>query len=222
MRGVFITGTDTGVGKTVVSAATLMALRAAAPAGYWKPVQTGIEADDDTAAVRALSGADAAEIWDRGVRLRQPLSPHLSARRAGVTLSVAGVLAEAPAEAATEAGRDWVVEGAGGVLVPLSDREDMVDLMHALGLPVLVAARSTLGTINHTRLTVEALRLRGLAVAGLVLVGPPNADSREAVALRTGVPVLGELPWLAPLTPAALTAWADGAFGAALRGVLGR
>ena len=211
MRGLFVTGTDTGIGKTVVSAAAVMALRAATPAGYWKPVQTGIEQDDDTRDVRRLAACAPAEIWDHGVRLPRPLSPHLSAHLAGTRVDVAGVVAAAPAE-----DRCWVVEGAGGVLVPLNDREDMTDLMRALALPVLVAARSTLGTINHTRLTVEALRGRSLHVAGIVLVGPPNDDNREAVETRTGTRVLGVLPPLDSLTHDALAAWAAGPFAAAL------
>ncbi len=211
MRGVFVTGTDTSVGKTVVAAAAVIALRRIGPAGYWKPVQTGIEQDDDTAEVRRLASCGDSEIWARGARLPRPLSPHLSARLAGVALDVAGLVAEAPPN-----DRTWVVEGAGGVLVPLGDGEDMVHLMRALALPALVAARSTLGTINHTRLTVEALGARDIVVAGLVLVGPPNAENRAAIESRTGVPVLGELPMLDPLTPAALDAWAGGAFARAL------
>lgn len=204
MRGVFVTGTDTGVGKTVVAAGLVRALRPAG-VGYWKPVQTGIEQDDDTATVRYLGGCVEAEVWDRGVRLERPLSPHLSARLAGRQVTVPQVMADAPADG----GRFWVVEGAGGVLVPLNDDELMVDLMAALRLPVVVAARSGLGTINHTLLTVDALRARALSVAGVVLVGEPNHENRSAIEARAGgVRVLAELPVLAPLDPGALDAWA--------------
>ena len=175
MHGVFVTGTDTGVGKTVVAAALVACLRRHGPAGYWKPVQTGVEQDDDTATVRTLAGCADAEVWNRGVRLERPLSPHLAARLAGRVLSVDAVLADAP----DDTSRTWVVEGAGGVLVPLNDTEAMSTLMVRLGFPVVVVARSTLGTINHSLLTLEALRNRGLRVAGVVMVG----DNRRAVAM---------------------------------------
>ncbi|MDO8795734.1 MAG: dethiobiotin synthase [Vicinamibacterales bacterium] len=204
MRGVFVTGTDTGVGKTVVAAALVACLRRHGPAGYWKPVQTGVEQDDDTATVRTLAGCADAEVWNRGVRLERPLSPHLAARLAGRALSVDAVLADRPDDAA----RTWVVEGAGGVLVPLNETESMSNLMTRLGLPVVLVARSTLGTINHSLLTLEALRSRGLQVAGVVLVGPPNPENRAAVASLGHVPVLGELPGLDPLNRESLAAWA--------------
>jgi malonyl-CoA O-methyltransferase len=203
MRGVFVTGTDTGVGKTVVSAALVRALRPVG-VGYWKPVQTGIEQDNDTETVRQLAACAPVEIWDRGVRLERPVSPHLAARLAGRPLTVAGVTADAPVDAR----RFWVVEGAGGVLVPLNDRELMVDLMAALDLPIVIAARSGLGTINHTLLTVEALRMRSLPIAGIVLVGEPNPENRAAIDARvTGARILAELPVIAPLEPASLEAW---------------
>jgi len=204
MRGVFVTGTGTGVGKTVVSAALVRALRPAG-AGYWKPVQTGIEQDDDTETVRQLGGCAEVEVWDRGVRLERPVSPHLAARLAGRSVTVNGVMADAPVEAS----RFWVAEGAGGVLVPLNDRELMIDLMAALALPVVIAASSGLGTINHTLLTLEALRARSLPIAGIVLVGEPNHENKAAIEARAeGVRVLAELPHLAPLDAAALEDWA--------------
>ena len=204
MHGVFVTGTDTGVGKTVVAAALVACLRRHGPAGYWKPVQTGVEQDDDTATVHTLAGCTDAEVWNRGVRLERPLSPHLAARLAGRVLSVDAVLADAP----DDTSRTWVVEGAGGVLVPLNDTEAMSTLMVRMRLPVVLVARSTLGTINHSLLTLEALRNRGLRVAGLVMVGPPNPENRAAVAARGHVPVLGELPGLDPLNRESLAAWA--------------
>ena len=99
-----------------------------------------------------------------------------------------------------------VVEGAGGVLVPLNESAMMVDLIVRLALPALIVARSGLGTINHTLLTVEALRSRSLTVAGVLMVGPPNAENADAIATYGRVPVVGTLPWLDPLTPEALAA----------------
>lgn len=205
-RGVFVTGTDTNVGKTVVAATLFHRYRHEVPLRYWKPVQTGIEQDDDTATVRVLGQCAELEVFDHGVRLPRPVSPHLAARWAGVRIAVAS-LRELWERAPADVG--WIVEGAGGVLVPLNESELMVDLMRALSLPVLVAACSTLGTINHTLLTLEALRRRSIPIAGVVMVGPPNRENRRAIETYGDVPVLGEMPIFDPLTAEALGAWAQ-------------
>jgi dethiobiotin synthase len=204
VRGYFVTGTDTGVGKTVVSAALMHRLRTTGPVRYWKPVQTGIETDDDTAMVIRLGSCAADEAWPRGVRLERPLSPHLAAQLAGARIDVASVARLLPEPGAAR----WIVEGAGGALVPLNESEMMTDLMIRLALPVIVVSRSTLGTINHALLTIEALRRRGLVVAGVVMVGPPNEDNRLAIARYGEVEVIGEMPWLERLTPETVGAWA--------------
>lgn len=170
---------------------------------YWKPVQTGIEQDDDTAEVRRLSGAGPERVLNEGVRLPRPLSPHLSASLAGRAISLAPLMDLAWSREDTT---HWIVEGAGGVLVPLNEHDLMVDLITVLGLPVVIAARSGLGTINHTLLTVEALRARAIPIAGVVLIGEPNPDNRIAIETRAHVTVVGELPVLQPLTPEALQA----------------
>jgi dethiobiotin synthase len=205
MRGLFITGTDTGVGKTVISAAVLHRHRDTAPLRYWKPVQTGIEQDDDTAEVRRLSLASENEIWPDGVRLQTPVSPHLAAQRAGVEITIEGLWKLLPAD---QDKIQWAVEGAGGVLVPLNPRDLMIDLMHALSLPVLVVSRSTLGTINHTLLTLEALRARSLRIAGVVMVGEKNGSNRAAIERYGRIPVIGEMPPLDPLDAASVGKWA--------------
>ena len=169
-------------------------------------MQTGIEIDDDTAEVLRLSGASADRVLKDGVRLAKPLSPHLSAMLAASPISVAGLIDVASRQSETDR---WIVEGAGGVLVPLNERELMIDLMTVLGLPVVVVARSGLGTINHTLLTVEALRARALSVVGVVMVGPVNTDNRIAIETLGRVTVVGELPTLEPLTPASLQAGAE-------------
>src|SRR2546422_1660967 len=124
-RGLFVTGTDTNVGKTVVSAAVMLRYRAEAPLRYWKPVQTGIEHDDDSREVARLAGMPA--ILDRGVRLPHPVSPHLAARLAGTRITVRSLVAHMNGDARTR----WIVEGAGGVLVPINERETMADLICA-------------------------------------------------------------------------------------------
>ncbi len=214
LRGVFVTGTDTNVGKTAVAAALLARYRAVAPLRYWKPIQTGIEQDDDTAEVARLARCRPAEIMSRGIRLPHPVSPHLAARLSGQTIAL-----EALVDAVSEepASTRWIVEGAGGALVPLNETETMVDLMTRLGLPAVIAARSALGTINHTLLTVEALRRRSLPIAGVVMVGSPDGENRRAIERYGGVVVLAELPRFDPLTPAALAAWAEAQFDTAGR-----
>ncbi|MEO5926670.1 MAG: dethiobiotin synthase [Bryobacteraceae bacterium] len=190
MRGLFVTGTGTGVGKTVLSAA----LTLARGASYWKPIQTGSESD--TAEVQRLTGCT---VLDQGVRLPDPVSPHLAAKRAGLRITLADVLAFAPTDG------DWIVEGAGGVLVPINETEMMLDLMERLALPVVVAARTTLGTINHTLLTLNAIRSRNLTVERVVMVGDRDPDNRHAIETYGRVQV-SELPWIEPLTPEALRA----------------
>ena len=182
-----------------------------APLTYWKPVQTGIEDDDDSREVARLAGVAGREaIYDRGVRLAHPVSPHLAARLAGTRITVRSLVEQLNGDAAGDA--RWVVEGAGGVLVPINERETMADLISALDLPVLIAARSTLGTINHTLMTIEVLRRRMLRVAGVVMVGEPNDENRLAIEKYGAAEVIGEMPRFDPLTPDALERWARAAF----------
>jgi dethiobiotin synthase len=190
---VFVTGTDTGIGKTVVSAALLHRYRASRRLRYWKPVQTGIEQDDDTAEVAWLGGCSPDEIEREGIRLPCPVSPHLAARRRGVSIRVEPLVERLQTSPPGHA-IAWIVEGAGGVLVPLNEAQTNADLIAALSLPALVVARSTLGTINHTLLTLEALRRRSIEVAGVVIVGMPQNENRLAIESYGGVAVLGEMP----------------------------
>jgi dethiobiotin synthetase len=211
MRGVFITGTDTGVGKTVVSAALMARYQ---ESRYWKPIQTG--PDDDTAEVQRLSGCPRDRLYVHGVRLPDPVSPHLAAERSNTRISLPFLTG-----AVKEFSGSWIVEGAGGALVPVNEVDLMVHLMERLGLPVVVVARTILGTINHTLLTIEALRARNLLVAGVVMVGDFNAENREAIKHYGGVSVIGEMPRFDPLTPEAISAWAAAALDAtALRELL--
>jgi dethiobiotin synthase len=189
VRGIFVTGTDTGVGKTVLSAALMLRY----PEGsYWKPIQTG--PDDDTAEVRRLSGG---QVIDQGIRHPDPVSPHLAHTR----IDLRSLL---------PSGDEFcIVEGAGGVLVPVNESQTMVDLMVLMGLPVIVAARTTLGTINHTLLTLEALRARGLRLAGVAMIGDRNGDNRAAIEGYGKIRVIAEMPRFDPLTPESLRRWAE-------------
>jgi dethiobiotin synthetase len=183
---IFVTGTDTGAGKTVASA--WLCLHTGAD--YWKPIQSGHPPDRDADEVARLSGA---RIHPERYLLALPRSPFEAAARQGLRL---GLDDFAPPRTA----RPLVIEGAGGVLVPLNEDETMLDLMARLACPVVVAARTGLGTINHTCLTLAALRARHLFVFGVILSGEADQANREAIEHFGNVRVLGHIPPLEPLT----------------------
>lgn len=170
---VFVTGTDTGIGKTLVSAALLHALGRHYPRVVgMKPVAAGteliggIQANDDVLALRAASTCKVPDTLDNPVLLADPLSPHIAAARAGVEISIAH-LVECHRQLLERADA-VVVEGAGGFMVPLSATETGADLAQALGLPVVLVVGLRLGCLNHTLLTALAIRARGLTLAGWV------------------------------------------------------
>ncbi len=202
MKGIFVTGTDTSVGKTVVSASLMCVWRKVEKVCYWKPIQTGIEANNDTLTVKNLANCSDAEIFDTGFRLEKPLSPHLSARLANIEITVKKVLQFIETDE-----KFWIVEGAGGVFVPLNKSELMIDLMKALDLPVVIAARSSLGTINHTLLTIEALRKNNLEIFGVIMNGEPNKENRQAIEHFGKVKVLAEMPKFEKLEYEILKSW---------------
>jgi dethiobiotin synthase len=193
LQGFFVTGTDTDVGKTVVAAWLLIHLDGC----YWKPVQAGTEPATDAETVRRIAEVEAECILPEAYVLPEAMAPHEAARRAGITIDVAKLVPP-------EVGRPLVVEGAGGLLVPLDDKSYVIDLATELHLPVILVARSTLGTINHTLLSLEALRRRGLPIAGVVINGPETPHNRAAIERYGKVDVLAEIPWLETVTRKAL------------------
>ena len=196
MNGYFVTGTDTNVGKTVLSAMLVAALDAV----YWKPVQTGASEGTDRDSVRRWAEVAEDRLPVERYRFDPPVSPHLAAREAGVRISLDAL--EIPAVAPP--GRKWIVEGAGGVMVPLNERDLMRDLMRQIGFPVVVAARTSLGTINHTLLTLSALREAHLPICGVALIGDENAENRRAIEHYGNIRVLGHIPILKQIHRAAL------------------
>lgn len=190
-----MTGTDTNVGKTVLSALLVAALEAA----YWKPVQTGASEGTDRESVRAWAEATEDCLPLERYRFHPPVSPHLASREASVRISLDSF--EFPP---VPAGRKWIVEGAGGVMVPLNERDLMRDLMRQIGFPVIVAARTTLGTINHTLLTLAALRDTHLPICGVTLIGEENIENRRAIEHYGNVRVIGRIPMLKKIDRAAL------------------
>ncbi|MBO9433114.1 ATP-dependent dethiobiotin synthetase BioD [Ruegeria sp. R13_0] len=186
MSALIITGTGTGVGKTVFSAG----LTAALGATYWKPVQSGLEDATDTDIVRDLSGA---EVLPEAYRLNMPASPHLSAEDMGVEIDLAQL-------ALPRVDGPLVVEGAGGVMVPLNRQVFYLDLFAQWQAPVVLVARTALGTINHTALSLMALRNAGCEVVGVAFVGNPEPEVEQTVAQMCKTRHLGRLPYLSDLT----------------------
>ena len=192
-RGLIVTGTDTGVGKTVIAAGLAAALRA----DYWKPVQAGLEDATDSEEVARL--APGVRVLPEAYRLATPCSPHEAARIEGVTIDLARL-------ASPDGDRPLVVEGAGGVLVPYREHLLAADLFARWELPAVLVARTTLGTISHTLLSLEALRARHIAVAGVVFVGEEVPVAEDAIARIGAVDVLGRVPKLDPLDADSLAA----------------
>jgi dethiobiotin synthetase len=202
--GLFFTGTDTGVGKTLVTAAVARCLRARGRAvAVCKPVATGARPvggrwlSDDTAALAEAAGLG--DDWEAVTPFAfpDPVAPPLAARRRGVALELGAIAAEVRQR--RRPGAALLVEGVGGLLCPLTEAATVADLVRELALPLVVVARRSLGTLNHTLLTLEAARSRGLAVAGVVVseTVPPEglADETNVDELRRlGVPVLAVVP----------------------------
>ncbi|VVT11381.1 dethiobiotin synthase [Erythrobacter sp. EC-HK427] len=188
MKGFIVTGTDTGIGKTIFAAGVTGALGGA----YWKPVQSGLEDETDTQAVERLTAGRDVAIIPEAYRLVTPCSPHEAARIDGVTIDLARLTLP-------ETDRPLVVEGAGGALVPYTDDMLAAEIFAQWGLPVIVVARTMLGTISHTLMTLEVLRARGVTVAGVAFVGEEEPVAQKAIARLGGAPVLGRLPFLDPL-----------------------
>lgn len=194
MRGFIVTGTDTDVGKTVFAAA----LAGHLGGWYWKPVQAGLDGGSDSERVAALSGLPAECILPEAWRLTTPCSPHHAAEIDGVIID--------PDKLVPPEQRPLVVEGAGGALVPLTRDVLFADLFARWGLPAIVVARTSLGTINHSLLTIEALRNRGVPLHGVAFIGDPVEDSEATICEMGRVKWLGRLPWLDPLDAVALSA----------------
>ena len=187
-RGYVITGTDTGIGKTVVAAMLTRALSA----HYFKPVQAGLDEPTDTERVRQLTDLPNTCFTPETYRLKTPASPHLAA-------AIDGVVIDNSCLQLPDLNETLIVEGAGGVMVPLNSHTLYIDVFCNWQLPVIVCARTTLGTINHTLLTLEALRKREVKVHGLIFVGEAHEENEQIIPILGKVKHLGRLPMLDPL-----------------------
>ncbi|WP_421839662.1 dethiobiotin synthase [Novosphingobium sp.] len=192
MSAFVVTGTDTGIGKTVFSAA----LAGALGAHYWKPVQSGLADGADSDSVATLAGLAAEKILPEAYRLTEPLSPHRAAEIDGMVID--------PDWLMLPEARPLVIEGAGGALVPLTREVTYADVFARWGLLTIIVARTALGTINHSLLTIEALRARRVPIHGVAFVGEANEDNEATICEMGQVRRLGRLPLLPTLEPQTL------------------
>lgn len=183
MRKIFVTGIGTEVGKTVISAILTEALKA----DYWKPLQSGDLDNTDTMKVKALVSNTETKFHPETYRLKTPMSPHAAAEIDGVEIKLTDIhLPETPNE-------NLIIEGAGGLMVPLNDKDMMVDLIAHLDAEVVLVSQNYLGSINHTLLSVELLKQRGIKVWGIIFNGPENKSTEEVILKYTGLKCLGKI-----------------------------
>ena len=195
MTAIVVTGTGTDIGKTVFAAA----LTAALDGCYWKPVQAGIDDGTDRERVRALSGLSEDRLLPESYCLATPCSPHRAAEIDGIDIDIDRLMPPACV-------RPLVIEGAGGVLVPFTRAVTFADIVARWGLPAVLVAGTTLGTISHSLTAIEALRARGVVILGVAFIGNANEDSEATIVAMGNVKRLGRLPLLDPLDAASLAA----------------
>jgi len=180
-----VTGTDTGIGKSTVAAMLALALDGL----YWKPIQSGTDDGTDRQRVQALTQLPDDRVLPERYVLSQPLSPHRAAELDGVEIQM-----EALALPAFEG--TLIIEGAGGLMVPITRNKLQIDVFAGWDLPIILCARTGLGTINHTLLSIEALRSRRMRLHGLIFVGDDNPDNMRTIAAFSDARILGRLPRL--------------------------
>ncbi|HMZ38286.1 MAG TPA: dethiobiotin synthase [Leptospiraceae bacterium] len=185
---IFVCGTDTGVGKTHAAAALLWRYRTLSGIRYWKPVQTGASAEDpaDKETVRCLTGLADSFFLPTYLSFTQPLSPHRAAELDGTQIDLDALI-----QKTRSISGPVIMEGAGGLCVPLTRSATWIDLLKACRIPVVLVARTGLGTINHSLLTLDRLKLEKIECAGIVFCGPENADNVRTVSEMSGARVLG-------------------------------
>lgn len=190
MKGYFVTGIGTDVGKTIVSAILLKALNA----DYWKPIQSGDLDNSDSNKIKNLLKDTQVVIYPEVYKLSKPLSPHASANIDNITININAIADNLPK---TE--NCLIVEGAGGLIVPLNETDTILDLIKLINFPVILVSKNYLGSINHTLLSVEVLNNRSIPIAGILFNGE-KIDSTETIILKkTGLKCLGRVPYTTDL-----------------------
>jgi dethiobiotin synthetase len=185
----FITGIGTGIGKTIASAVLTEKLRA----DYWKPIQSGDLEQSDSLMIRSLLSNDKSKIHPEQYRLNQPLSPHLSAKLDGIEIDLS--VFKLP-----DTSNRLIVEGAGGLMVPLNDQHLLLDLIKKLDLEVIIISQAYLGSINHTLLTINTLQQHNIIIKGIIFNGDPNEESEKYILNYGKIPNLGSIPPLSTLS----------------------
>jgi dethiobiotin synthetase len=193
-RRIVVTGTDTEIGKTVFAAALADLLGAS----YWKPIQSGLDGETDSEIVARLGGLSSDRILPERYRLNTPVSPHQSAAIDGVRIDTAELAVPDTSD------RPLVIEGAGGLMVPLDPSTLFIDVFARWRIPVVLCARTSLGTINHSLLSVEALRRRDIDILGIAFIGDSHPESEHAICEIGRVKRFGRLPRLSPLNQSTL------------------
>ena len=196
-----VVGTGTEIGKTITCALLLSRYAGTSKLTYWKPIATGSSEERDTQVIERLCGPEV-DILQELYLFEPPVSPHLAARLAGRRIDPERVLKALETYQQENDGRTLIIEGIGGLLVPLTSNGYLLaDLLDEMALPCLLVGSSTLGTINHTLLTIEALRSRELVLVGVVLNGPPHDENRRAIEEFGGVQIVSEIEPLPILSP---------------------
>jgi len=190
MKSIIISGTDTGIGKTLLSAILISALP---EYFYWKPLQSGIEDGTDSKTVLTLSNCSPDRVLREAYMFSQPLSPHRASEIDGVTIE--------KDKLRPPTNSPLIIEGAGGLLVPLTSDLLNIDIFKSWNLPVLLACRSGLGTINHTLLSIEALRRREIPLLGCVFIGESNPSNEQAIEHYGNAPIVGRIPLISSFSP---------------------
>ena len=188
MKSIFVTGTDTDVGKTIVSAGLCLSW----PAHYWKPIQAGADPYTDNEVMAQFISKE--NIYPSTYNLKKACSPNQAARIEGISIQK-NILINAYRKNCSH----LVIEGAGGLLVPFNEEENMLDLIIQFSAPVIVVARSGLGTLNHSFLTIKALKDSNINILGVIMVGKPHPDNKRDIETIGNIPVLLELPFLKTL-----------------------
>ena len=181
----FITAIDTDVGKTIVSAILVEALKA----DYWKPIQAGNLEDSDTMTVQSLISNSTSQFYSETYRLNTPASPHYAAEIDGLQLEVRSI--QLP-----KTSNQLIVEGAGGLFVPINDKALLIDLMHELNIPVILVIKNYLGSINHSLSSIYALQQKNIPIKGLIFNGPSVASSEEYILQYSKLPLIAKIPEL--------------------------
>ena len=193
--GIFVTGIDTNIGKTVTAATLALTLKW----DYWKPVQSGDLDQSDSMRVSHLV-SEKVNTWPEAYRLKTPASPDWAAELDGIEIKLETI--NRPTS------NRLVVEGAGGLLVPLNSRQTILDLIEKLGLPVLLVTKHYLGSINHTLLSIEVLKSRRISILGIVVNGDRNKASESSIERLSGLSIIADLPTFTSVTPDRITSQA--------------